>query len=106
MPNLPTLQQVNAAKAAVNAALQDMNVPVSFEETLNNLSNVLQAIEDAVIEKREQELVDALADNNEELQGLNSKINDMCKDLDHVATVIKSVSTTVGTVASVVGALV
>jgi methyl-accepting chemotaxis protein len=106
MPNLPTLDQVNAAMAAVNTALQDMNVPVSFENTLNRLSNVLQGIQDAVIEKKEQDLVDALAANNGELQDLNRKINDMCKDLDHISDTIQSVSRAVGTVASVIGALV
>jgi ABC-type transporter Mla subunit MlaD len=106
MPNLPTLDQVNAAMAAVNTALQDMNVPPSFETTLNNLSNVLQGIQDAVIEKKEQDLVDALAANNDELQQLNKQISDMCKDLDQVSDTIRSVSNTVGTVASVIGALV
>ncbi|HEY4323816.1 MAG TPA: hypothetical protein VGN20_07510 [Mucilaginibacter sp.] len=106
MPTTPTLAQVNDAMAAVNAALQDMNVPENFEDALNELSNTLQGVQDAIIEQTEQALINTLAADNAELQALNQKIKDLCNDLDQTTATIKNVSTTVGTIASIIGALV
>lgn len=106
MPDTPTLAQVNAAMAAVTAALNDMNIPDGAEDILNDLSNILQSIQDAVIEKTEQDLVDALAANNDELQDLNKKICDLSDKLDSASATICKVSNTVGTIASIIGALI
>ncbi|HEY2583184.1 MAG TPA: hypothetical protein VGI43_15335 [Mucilaginibacter sp.] len=106
MPKTPTLAQVNKAMAAVSAALQDMTVPEDFEDTLNELSNTLQGIQDAIIEQTQQVLINTLAADNAELQALNQKINDLCNDLDQTTATIKTVATTVGTVASIIGGLV
>jgi len=57
MPATPTLAQINAAMAAVNAASQDINIPGEMEDALNDLSNVLQGMQDAIIEKTEPDLV-------------------------------------------------
>ncbi len=106
MPATPTLAQVNAAMAAVTAALNDMNIPDGAEDILNDLSNTLQSIQDAIIEKKEQDLVDALAADNSELQDLNQQICDLSDKLDSASETINKVSSTVGTIASIIGALV
>lgn len=106
MANTPTLAQVHAAMQAVNEALLDNTISDEMEDALNELCNVLQGMEDAIIQDTEEALVNALADQNEQLQALNKKINDLASDLDVASEKIKSVSTTVGTIVSIVAALV
>lgn len=106
MANTPTLEQVHAAMQAVNDALQDNTISEEMEDALNELCNVLQGMEDAIIQDTEEALVNALVDQNEQLQALNKKINDLACNLDTASEKIKSVSTTVGTIVSIVAALV
>ena len=106
MANTPTLAQVHAAMQAVNDALQDNTISEEMEDALNELCNVLQGMEDAIIQDTEEALVNALVDQNEQLQALNKKINDLACNLDTASEKIKSVSTTVGTIVSIVAALV
>ena len=91
---------------AVNAALQDATVPPAAETSLNQLSNVLQAMQDALIEKTEQDLVDALAANNQQLQNLVKTVNDMSENLDNASATLQKVSTTAGTVISVLSSFI
>src|SRR5579872_800305 len=102
----PTLEQIGAAMDAVNAALQDATVPPAAETSLNQLSNVLQAMQDALIEKTEQDLVDALAANNQQLQNLVKTVNDMSENLDNASATLQKVSTTAGTVISVLSSFI
>ena len=106
MANTPTLEQVHAAMQAVNDALQDNTISEEMEDALNELCNVLQGMEDAIIQDTEEALVNALVGQNEQLQALNKKINDLACNLDTASEKIKSVSTTVGTIVSIVAALV
>lgn len=106
MANTPTLAQVHEAMQAVNNALQDNTISEEMEDALNELCNVLQGMEDAIIQDTEEALVNALVDQNEQLQALNKKINDLACNLDTASEKIKSVSTTVGTIVSIVAALV
>ncbi len=106
MSTTPTLAQINAAMAAVDAALQDTDITPELQTALDQLSNVLQGMYDATVAKTEQDLVDALAANNAELQALNTKVNELSAALDSASDTIQSVSNTVGTVASIIGALI
>jgi archaellum component FlaC len=106
MPETPTSAQVNAAMAAVTSALADNTISEQMEDALNDLWNVLQAIQNAIIGNTEQALVAALAAQNTQLQALNQKINDLSAGLDKASATIQSVSNTVGAIASIVGALV
>ncbi|HEY4323828.1 MAG TPA: hypothetical protein VGN20_07570 [Mucilaginibacter sp.] len=103
---MPTLEQVNAAMAAVDTALQDINISQDMEDALNDLSNVLQRIQNATIAGMQQSLVNALAANNADLQALNKKIADLSAELDRTAATFQSLSRTLGTVVSAVTALI
>jgi len=102
----PTPDQINEAMSAVAAARQDPDVPAAVRTELEKMSNVLQDIQDALIEQTEQDLVDALTNNNAELVDLTKRISSLSADLNSTASTIQTVSTAVGTVVSVIAALV
>lgn len=103
---LPTPDQINEAMSAVATARQDPDVPPAIKTELEKMSNVLQDIQDALIEQTEQDLVDALSNNNAELVDLTNKISSLSADLNSTAATIQTVSTAVGTVVSVIASLV
>lgn len=106
MPATPTLEQVNAAMEAVKEAMQDITVAPEVQVILSGLSNVLQDIQDAIIEKTLDDLVNTLAADNDELQALNDKINALAGDLGNAAASVQKVAATVGIIASIIGALI
>jgi hypothetical protein len=106
MANTPTLADVNSAMAAVTAALRDNSISSEMEDALNSLWNALQAMQDAIIEDTEKDLVTTLAAQNAELLQLNDKINKLASDLDKTSATINKVSTTLGTIISVIAGLI
>ncbi len=103
---LPTLPDVNAAIAAITAAQQNIDIPENVQDALGSLSNVLQDIADTIIENDEQTLVSSLSDSNKQLLNLIEQINQLSAGLDKASATIQNVANAVGTVASIIGALV
>ena len=102
----PTPEEINEAMDAVNAARGADDISDAVKTQLEQMSNTLQDIQDAMIEQTEQALVDALASNNKELLDLTDKINQLATDLDKATATLKTVSSAVGALTSVLGALV
>lgn len=101
-----TLAQVAEAIAAVEEALQDPNISDVLQRTLEKTSNQLQAIEDDIVFKAEQALMEALETDNKALEELNDDIDTLVDEMDHLTNTIQKVSNTVATVVSVISTAV
>jgi len=101
----PTLDQVNAAMDAVNAALQDPSITDSMQSSLENASNVLQDTQDSLINKSEQDLVNALSSSNSQLTALSQQVNDEVTALGKVSAGIQKAANVIGGLTIVLAAV-
>jgi paraquat-inducible protein B len=101
----PTLDQVNAAMDAVNTALQDPSISDPLQSSLQNASNVLQETQDSLINKSEQDLVDALSASNTQLATLSQQVNDEVTALGKVSADIQKAANAIGGLTSVLAAI-
>jgi hypothetical protein len=101
----PTLNQVNTAMEAVNAALQDPSITNSLQCSLQNASNVLQDTQDTLINRSEQDLVDALSASNTQLAALSQQINDEVTALGKVSAAIQKAAGAIGALTGVLAAI-
>jgi ABC-type uncharacterized transport system fused permease/ATPase subunit len=101
-----TLDQVDTAIAAVDAASQDTENTDAMQAVLDNASNTLQAIKDTIILNDEANWIATLQANNDKLSKLNDQIDELCKQLDKVTSTVKKVSNAVSVVVGAVTAVI
>ena len=106
---VPT-DQINDALTELQAALTDAaNAgPYSQElqDVLDNTTLQLQLVQNNLLVKSEQDLLDALSNNNEQFKKLNSDIDAYADSLHNAAVTIKKVSNAIATTVTVISAVV
>jgi len=102
--------QINDALTALQSALADAaNAgPYSpdLEGTLDDITGLLQTMQNNLLTQSEQALLDALNANNAQLQKLNADIETYITSLGQTAATIKNVSNAIGIAVNVIGAVV
>lgn len=101
----PTLEQVNAAMDTVNTALQDPSISDTMQSNLQNSSNVLQGIQDSLINKSEQDMVDSLSLGNAQLTALSQQINNEVTALGKVSADIQKAADAVGALTGIIASV-
>jgi len=102
--------QINDALTALQSALDDAaNAgPYSpdLEGSLDDITGLLQTVQNDLLTQSEQSLLDALNTNKAQLQKLNADIDAYTKSLGQTADTIKNVSNAIGIAVNVIGAVV
>ena len=102
--------QINDALTALQSALDDAADagPYSpdLEGTLDDITGLLQTVQNNMLTQTEQALLDALNTNNAQLQKLNADIDKYVTSLGQTAVTIKHVSNAICTAVNVIGAVV
>jgi len=102
--------QINDALTALQAALTDaLNAgPYSqdLQDTLDNTTLQLQTIQNDLLAKSEQDLLDALSANNTQFKKLNADIDAYADSLHNAAVTVKKVSNAIAITVTVISAVV
>ncbi|HXD94187.1 MAG TPA: hypothetical protein VNX01_13325 [Bacteroidia bacterium] len=99
---IKTLQQVNAAIQSVNQARLVPNITTEEEELLEDVSLTLHELQDNLILKSEQELVDAISLSADKLSVLTEQIKTASDKLDSVSNTLQKLSTILGALVTII----
>jgi predicted component of type VI protein secretion system len=102
--------QINDALTVLRSALDDAADAGPYNadlgETLDDITGLLQTVQNDLLEKSEQALLDALNANNAQLQKLNADIDKYVTSLGQTAVTIKKVSNAISIAVNVISAVV
>ena len=102
--------QLNDALAALQSALADAENAGPYnqdlDEILDDITGLLQSVQNDLLTQSEQALLDALNANNVQLQKLNDDIDAYITSLGQTAATIKKVSNAICTAVNVISAVV
>ncbi|MES2063531.1 MAG: hypothetical protein V4456_16505 [Bacteroidota bacterium] len=101
-----TLEDIAAAKQAIDQASQDPEITVALQAILDHTANALQKLEDEIVLSTEVALVVALGEKNQELTTLCTEIGRLTKEMDHITDIVRKVGDTLGAVVTVLAAVV
>jgi hypothetical protein len=100
--------QLDKLNTSVKAALLEFTTgsgacPDDFQNRLDDLVLLMQEIQNSMLLDTEQEILDALKQNNDDLVKLNQDIDDYIKKIGAVSEKVQKISGVADMVASVLG---
>ncbi|WP_426672059.1 hypothetical protein ACPPVU_12590 [Mucilaginibacter sp. McL0603] len=95
-----TLQQVNAAIAALDQIANDNTDPATAI-IIEKISHGLETIKNDIISEAETALVNALGSDTKALNDLVAQIDAADTQLDKITGIVKTISTTIGTLVNI-----
>lgn len=102
--------QINDALTALQASLTDAANAGPYSQDLQDMLDdttlELQMVQNELLTKSEQDLLDALSSNNEQFKKLNADIDTYADSLHDAAVTIKKVSNTIAITVTVISAVV